>query len=146
MWTVGMLLALTTISAAPLHGSELTKAEKKLLGTWEVLEVKENGESVKEFPKFRIRLRGRGGEDWNDGDVVTSDNKKGQVMWYLLPNEGKNALMLGFVSLMARPGVYRLNGDRLDVCFAKRGQQTPPKQFTERTESGRSLWRLKRVK
>lgn len=139
-----MLFGVASALTVFCQDTQLTQAERKLLGTWEVEEVVEDGQVQKELAKARVTFRGRGESDWNEGEVIAPDGDKGRAAWRLTPKAGDNAIAFGF-SMLIKPGIYKVDGDTLTMCFSGRGEDKPPKEFSGSKESDCTLWKLKRL-
>jgi uncharacterized protein (TIGR03067 family) len=137
-----MALASGFLAAADDPSDDAAKSDaNKLRGTWVVVSVENDGESVppeilrKEVVRFVIspdRLAMRlNGEDKSD-DLYTLDPKADPKTIDLRGPSGRKVL-----------GIYSLDGDTLRICWTEQGK-TRPKEFATRAGSGFDLWVLKR--
>ncbi len=136
------------LTAAFLLAADAPKANTdrdKIQGVWKIIAEVENGKETPPARNEKVRIRFTA-----DKMIVTEGDEKHEASYKLDPeriptvievtpddgpNKGKKAL-----------GIYQLSGDTLTICLTLAKDKDRPSDFTAKTDSGRVLFTLERIK
>ncbi len=138
------MLALASALAAPAPGADDMGDGQKLVGTWAAKSAIENGYPLtpEEVKSLRIVI---------SGEEVVFKGKKDVPFRYKLDPASKpkqidltaqSEPLKGRISL----GIYRLDGDKLQLCINNRTTKKRPTEFKSQPLDGMGVYVLERVK
>ena len=144
---VGSLLAagLWQIGVATTSQADIAKKDReKLQGTWSIVELVADGEQapaeITDILKLVFkddRLTFTPGEPGFTNYTYKLDTTTKPASFDMIHADGENKGEI-------MQGIYSWDEDRLKICFANADDR--PKDFSEKSDSGRALYLLKKVK
>jgi uncharacterized protein (TIGR03067 family) len=116
------------------------KDEEKILGTWAVVSWEEGGEKAPQDMIKDVKVTFAA-----DGKMTVKQGEKEQDLTYQLdPAQKPKAFEATNAKGLTGLGIYKLDGDNLTICFARRGDR--PTEFASKEGTSVVLQVLKREK
>jgi uncharacterized protein (TIGR03067 family) len=118
-----MALAAGLLIAADAPKEESQSDQERMQGTWTVASAEISGKRLtgKEIENLELVIRGNKMTFKDE-----KNNKKAETLKFKLhPNQKPKAINLTHSGEKKSRGIYRLEGDRLKICYAVNGKKRP---------------------
>ena len=125
--------------------AELERAHRLLAGTWDVLEMVDDGETLsRDLIRSKLAAGGRIRVVNRSFEIVNPDTGEARTTAFRI-DPSQNPRRIDVISRDDRilRGIYRFEGDELVICQQSKPEEPRPDTFEARAGSGRMLLRLK---
>jgi uncharacterized protein (TIGR03067 family) len=142
---VPIVLGLAVTAQTGPSPAELERAHRLLAGTWDVLEMVDDGETLtRDLIRSKLAAGGRLRVVDRSFEIINPETGEARTTAFRI-DPSQNPRRIDVISRDDRilRGIYRFEGDQLVICQQTKPEEPRPDTFEARAGSGRMLLRLK---
>jgi len=144
-FVVPFMVGLAVTAQTGPTAAELERAHRLLAGTWDVLEMVDDGETLtRDLIRSKLAAGGQIRVVDRSFEIIKPDTGEARTTAFRI-DPSQNPRRIDVISRDDRilRGIYRFEGDELVICQQTKPEEPRPDTFEARAGSGRMLLRLK---